>query len=398
MSGNNNDSDRHKGVEYTRRDFLTRSAAVAGAGLAAGSVAAMPSVVRDQTQSVRDYFGYVSFQRDNRISIFTMDPGTGKLTWQQQVAVPGGPGPMAIDPGKNFLYVGSRDSQKLSSYRIDHNTGGLSLLGTVPLQGEPVQMSTDRTGRFLLSAYLYQSTAAVHAVAGDGIITFPPIEWRYTAYGAHGIHIDRSNRFVFVPHLARSGGPNAIAQFTFDQNTGRLTPNTPSFLSLQEYLGPRHLCFHPTLDVVYSSDEQGSSATAYRLDPSAGTLTNFQTISTVPSDYEAASNTTCSQIQISPSGKFLFVPTRGHDSVASFAIDASSGGLTATGRMPTEPGPRAFSLDPEGRFLVVAGGGRTNFGRLVSYQVNQDSGELIPVETYEGGNGPTWVLITQLAG
>ena len=259
-------------------------------------------------------------------------------------------------------------------------------------------MSTDRTGRFLLSAYLYQSTAAVHAVNSDGIIAFPPVEWRYTAYGAHGIHIDRSNRFVFVPHLARSGGPNAIAQFTFDENTGRLTPNTPPFLSLLEYLGPRHLCFHPTLNVVYSSDEQGSSATAYRLDPSAGTLSNFQTISTVPSDYNSTSDTTCSQIQISPSGKFLFVPTRGHDSVASFTIDASSGRLTATGRVPTEPGPRAFSLDPEGRFLVVAGGGRRNYGRLVTYEVDEDDGELTPVETYEGGNGPTWVLITELAG
>lgn len=398
MRENSNESDSHNTVEYTRRDFLTSSAVVAGAGLAAASVAAMPSVVRGQTRSESDYFGYVTFQGDNRISIFTMNRGTGKLTWQQQVPVDGGPGPLAIDPGKNFLYVGNRDSQKLSSYRIDQSTGGLSLVGVVPLQGEPVQMSTDRTGRFLLSAYLYQSTAAVHAVNSDGIIAFPPVEWRFTAYGAHGIHIDRSNRFVFVPHLARSGGPNAIAQFTFDENTGRLTPNTPPFLSLLEYLGPRHLCFHPTLNVVYSSDEQGSSATAYRLDPSAGTLSNFQTISTVPSDYNSTSDTTCSQIQISPSGKFLFVPTRGHDSVASFTIDASSGRLTATGRVPTEPGPRAFSLDPEGRFLVVAGGGRRNYGRLVTYEVDEDDGELTPVETYEGGNGPTWVLITELAG
>ena len=50
----------------------------------------------------------------------------------------------------------------------------------------------------------------------------------------------------------------------------------------------------------------------------------------------------------------------------------------STGRVPTEPGPRAFSLDPEGRFLVVAGGGRSNYGRLATYQVNQDSGELPP--------------------
>ena len=57
--------------------------------------------------------------------------------------------------------------------------------------------------------------------------------------------------------------------------------------------------------------------------------------------------------------------------------------------------PRAFSLDPEGGFLFVAG---LDSGRLASYQVYQDSGELKPLETYEAGNKPMWVLITKLTG
>ncbi len=158
-------------------------------------------------------------------------------------------------------------------------------------------------------------------------------------------------------------------------------------------MGPRHFCFHPNRDIVYCSDEQGSSVTAYNLDPSAGTLTPFQTISTLPDGYSERNS--CSQIQITLSGKFLYVPNRGHNSVASFSINASTGRLTATGRVPTEPVPRAFSLDPEGRFLFVAG---LDSGRLASYQVNQDSGELTPLETYEAGKKPMWVLISQLTG
>ena len=203
---------------------------------------------------------YVSFQDDDSISIFTVDPATGTLDWQAEVAVDGGPAPLAIDPGKNFLYVGRRAKQEISSYRIDQSTGGLALIGTAPLQGEPVCLATDRTGRFVLSAYYYQSTAAVHAVNSSGVATFPPIEWRYTAGGAHAIQTDRSNRFAFVPHIANRG-PNAIFQFKFDENTGRLTPNVPDRYSPQEYLGPRHFCFHPNLDIVYFSDEQGSSVT-----------------------------------------------------------------------------------------------------------------------------------------
>ena len=338
------------------------------------------------------YHGYVSFQDDDRISIFTVEPATGKLDWQEDVSVDGGPAPLAIDPGKNFLYVGRRGSQEISSYRIDQSTGGLSLIGTAPLQGEPVYLATDRRGRFVLSAYYYQSTVAVHAVNSNGVATFPPIEWRYTAGGAHAIQTDPSNRFAFVPHIANRG-PNAIFQFKFDENTGHLTANDPPRHSPEEYLGPRAFVFHPTRDVVYFSDEQGSSVTAYNLDPSAGTLTPFQTISTLPAGYSEGN--TCSQIQITPSGKFLYAPNRGHNSVASFIIDSSTGRLTATGRVPTEPVPRAFSLDPEGRFLFVAG---LDSGRLASYRVHQDSGGLTPLETYEAGNRPMWVLMTTLTG
>jgi 6-phosphogluconolactonase len=335
---------------------------------------------------------YVSFQDDDRISIFTVDPASGQLDFQEAVAVEGGPAPLAISPANDVLHVGRRGSQQLSSFRINQRTGGLSLIGTLPLQGEPVYVATDRTGRFVLSAYYYQSTAAVHAVGSDGAATFPPVEWRYTSHGAHAIQTDRSNRFAFVPHIANRG-PNAIFQFRFDENTGHLTANDPPRHSPREYLGPRAFVFHPTLDTVYFSDEQGGSVTAYTLNPSAGTLTPFQTISTLPAGYSEPN--TCSQIHIAPSGKFLYAPNRGHNSVASFTVDASTGRLTATGRVPTEPVPRAFNLDPDGRFLVVGG---LESGRLASYRIDQESGQLTPLETYEGGNRPMWVLMTRLAG
>ena len=256
------------------------------------------------------------------------------------------------------------------------------------LQGEPVYVATDRSGRFVLSAYYYQSTAAVHAVGNDGAATFPPVEWRYTSHGAHAIQTDASNRFAFVPHIANRG-PNAIFQFRFDQTTGRLTANDPPRHSPQAYLGPRAFVFHPSLNAVYFSDEQGGSVTAYRMDTTRGTLTPFQTISTLPEGYNEPN--TCSQIHITPSGKFLYAPNRGHNSVASFGVDAATGRLTATGRVATEPVPRAFNVDPLGRFVYVAG---LDSGRIASYQIDQGSGELIPLETYEGGNRPMWVLLT----
>ena len=163
-----------------------------------------------------------------------------------------------------------------------------------------------------------------------------------------------------------------IFQFRFDENTGHLTPNSPLKLEQDENLGPRYYWFHPTQDIVYFSNEQGCSVTGYRLDTSTGALTAFQTITTLPDGY--AGRNTCSQIQMSSSGKFLYVPNRGHNSIAGFSVDASTGRLTAIGQVSTEAVPNAFSLDPEDKFIFAAGSAS---GRLASYRINGDTGSLL---------------------
>jgi 6-phosphogluconolactonase len=222
-----------------------------------------------------------------------------------------------------------------------------------------------------------------------------------TDVGAHAIQTDPSNRFAFVPHIARlndnvleppkdAPGPNVIYQFRFDAHAGSLTPNTPLQLEMEGNLGPRHFCFHPSQDVVYFSDEQGCSVTGYRLDTSTGTLSAFQTVSTLPDGY--TERNTCSQIQLTPAGNFLYVPNRGHNSIAGFAV-AADGRLTAVGRVATEAVPSAFSLDPEGKFVYAAGSAT---GRLASYRINGETGALTPLETYTVGRRPMWVLTTRL--
>lgn len=375
----------------TRREFLA-SSAVAGAGLASLLAPLVAGADAAQGPPARPYFGYVSVRRDNRISTFAMDPDSGKVTWRDQVKVDGGPDPMALDPRGRFLYVACRDRQQMSSFRIDPATGGLTLVGTIALEGEPIQIITDRTGRYVLSDFFYQRKVGVHAVDDRGQIATPAVEWRDTAIGPHGIEIDPTNRYVFVPHVARSGGPNGVAQLRFDERTGRLTPNTPAFLQLTQNEGPRHLVVHPTLPVAYSADEQGCSATAYRLDPSIGTLTRLQSISTVPADYKVKSEITCSEVLVHPNGRLLFVVTREHNSISSFAIDQATGRLSEAHRVATEPDVRPLCLDPAGRFMAAAGsGGRA--GRMATYGVDAATGRMTPLDIYDAGNGPMWILM-----
>ena len=333
---------------------------------------------------------YVSLQGDDKLARFLMDPTTGALTRQGEVAVAGGPAPLAVDPRRQFLYVGRRGACVLSSFRIEPRSGDLSAIGEVSLASDPCYMATDRTGKFLFSAYYQAGKVAVHPIGADGAAGGPPVEWLDTGRGAHCIQTDPSNRLAFVPHIAGKG-PNAIFLYRFDARTGRLVPNSPARVTPERADGPRHFCFHPSKDLLYFSNEQGCSVTAYALDQTTGLLTALQTVPTLPVGYDGQN--TCSQIQIAPSGKCLYAPNRGHNSIACFTVDAATGHLTPRGHMPTETVPRAFSLDPTGTFLFAAG---LESGRLASYRIDDGTGLLRPLEVYPVGARPMWVLIIRL--
>lgn len=331
---------------------------------------------------------YITLSGEDRIARYEVDEGTGELTHIGDVATAKRPAPLAVNSAGDRMYVGCRDEITLSSYAIGDG-GSLTHIGDAAVDNDPCYLATDRSGRFLLSAYYEGGLCAVHAIGDDGAATAPPVEWLATAKGAHSMQTDPSNRFAFVPHISGGTGPNAIYQFRFDAETGNITPNTPARVEMGGELGPRHFCFHPSKDILYFSDEQGCSVTGYNFDADNGTLSAFQTASTLPEGF--AERNSCSQIQIAPSGKFLYAPNRGHNSIACFRVDAESGALTAIGHAPSEAVPRAFSIDPSGRFLYAAG---LDTGRLAAYRIEGD-GTLTRIATYDVGEEPMWVLIIE---
>ena len=344
---------------------------------------------------------YVCLQDDDKIASFAIDE-TGRLTPQTEVALTGGPSVMASSPDRRTLYVGHRTRPAISSFRINQSTGSLTLLGTVSQEHAPTFLAPDRTGKYLLCAYYQGGGAAVHPLGEDGAVGETSLGWIATSVGAHAIATDPSNQFAFVPHIARlndnvleppkeNPGPNMILQFRFDAQTGRLTANSPFRFDPTERLGPRHYCFHPTLDFVYFSNEQGCSVTAYRLNNATGILSAVQTVTTLPDGYTARN--TCSQIHLTASGKFLYVANRGHNSIAGFAVDVGTGHLTPIGQMATEAVPSAFSLDPASSFLFAAG---TVSGQLASYRISAETGVLTPLATQAVGQRPAAVLTTRL--
>lgn len=119
----------------------------------------------------------------------------------------------------------------------------------------------------------------------------------------------------------------------------------------------------------------GNTVIQFEWDAKRGELKEAQTVSTLPADFHGAS--TCAEIAVHPSGKFLYASNRGHDSIAVFAIDAKSGRLTAVEHVPSGgKTPRNFDLDPAGRWMLV-----TNHENnvVMVFRIDQATGKLTPV-------------------
>ncbi len=334
------------------------------------------------------FFLYVSVSGESRIARFAINAQTGALTAKESVPASGSPGCLAVGPGARFLYAAIRSKGRVETFRIDPTTGNLKSEATAEAVDNPVYLSVDKTGTRLLTAYYGAGKAAVYAIDRSGHAGGEALQVVTTQKNPHSILADRSNRYVFVPNT----GSDLILQFRFNAETGGLTPSAEPQVATAAGAGPRHIWFHPSLDTVYVVNEKNSTVAAYRLNTNTGGLTAFQTLSTLPEDFSGGN--TCADIELTPSGRYLYASNRGHDSIAAYAVHEKTGELKRIGVFPTEATPRSFNIDPSGRFLYAAGQGS---GKLASYRINQETGALQPLAVYKIGKSPAWVQTLRVA-
>ncbi len=323
----------------------------------------------------------VSLNQDRQLAVYQLNEDTATLSLLAKTATRGRPASMGLAPDGRHVYVSMRDSGAVAAFRLESDAS-LTALGEGHVGADPAYINVHPNGKYVVSAYYAAGKVAVHGILEEGSITPEPVQVIETDERAHAAVWAPDARHVFIPHTR----PNAIFQFAFDPQSGLLSPNEPAKLEREAGSGPRHLWFHPQASVAYGSDEQGLSITSYHYDPQRGTLTKALTVSSVPNEFNERGST--SDIEVHPSGKFVYIANRGHNSIASFAIDAADPTkLTLAGHAATEAVPRSFNISPDGRFLVAAG---QRSGKVAVFRIGDD-GALGRTSTLEAGNAPWWV-------
>lgn len=333
----------------------------------------------------REPLVHISLAKENRIVTYRLNGEDGTLKQIGSTAVNGGPGALTCHPTLPILFASIRSAGKLASFQIDESTGKLTAINEIAAGADPAYLSVDKSGKLLMSVYYRAGKVLVHSIEDNGKIG-TELQSIATDERAHAIVSDRSGQYWFVPHTR----PNAIFQFVLGDKSRRLMANQKPKLLRKANTGPRHLWFHPNIDFAYSSDEQGCSVSSYALDPVHGTLSLQQTLPTLPETEVHSKTTSTSDIEVHPSGDFVYVANRGHDSIARYSVNSDDGMLRWLGNTSTEPTTRSFNIDPSGHILIAAGQAS---GKLAVFQINPANGDLKRLHTLQVGKAPWWVII-----
>ena len=346
------------------------------------------------TSGMLVYFGtYTTGAKSKGVYVSRLDPASGTLTPPQLAAETSSPSFLAVHPTGNFLYTvnevntfGGKPTGSVSAFAIDRKSGLLKQLNQQSSEGAgPAHLIVDKDGLNVLVANYGGGSVAVLPLGKDGKLKSASALVQHTGSSvnpqrqkephAHSINLDPANRFAYVADL----GLDKVLAYRFDARNGLLTLNNPPSASVQPGAGPRHLAIHPSGRFAYVINELNCTITAFNNDSAKGELKELQTISTLPAKQAMQSGYSGAEVQVHPSGKFLYASNRGHDSIAVFAIDQNTGRLTYVENEPTQGStPRGFGIDPDGGYLLA---GNQRSDSVVVFRIDPQSGKLAPTGT-----------------
>lgn len=334
------------------------------------------------------YIGTYTGAKSQGIYVARFDPATGRLSPPELAAKVASPSFLALHPNRRFLYAVSETSSfggqpggALSAFAIAADTGKLTLLNQQGSGGSgPCHLALDHAGQCLLTANYGSGSVALLRVQTNGYLT--PASSVVQHHGssvnpqrqegphAHFIMTDPADRFALTCDL----GLDKVLVYRLDAAQSTLVPNDPPSAPVKPGAGPRHLAFHPNGRLLFVISEMASSLTAFAYDPQRGALQELQTVSTLPESF--AGQSSCAEVQVHPSGKFVYGSNRGHDSIAVFSV-APDGGRLALVQHQSALGktPRHFALVPGGNWLLAENMESDN---VVVFRVDARTGRLTP--------------------
>jgi len=323
--------------------------------------------------------GFVDGQADG---IYTINQNTvsGELTMGTTVAKLMNPSFVKVSKDAKYLFSISElvkseaESGFIYSYKINKDNS-LTQISKLSTHGfAPCHIEIDKSGKYVFISNYLGGVVMMYEVAENGNLKEKQqIDLANPEQShAHSVNISEDNKHAYIADL----GNDKIWIYDLDAENGSLTPNTQKFAEVADGAGPRHFSFAKDGKFGYAVNELNSSISTFQVLENGG-LQLLQNISTLPAGF--INKNSGAEIQVHPSGKFLYSSNRGANNISAFKIDENTGELSLISFTSTEgKTPRNFSISPDGQFLYAA---NQDTGNISSFKIDLESGELTLIGT-----------------
>ena len=273
--------------------------------------------------------------------------------------------------GNGLVYlVDEQDEGALTVLRADKQ--GWRQVARVPTQGKaPCYVALNRDGTRLAAANYGSGSVALYALDSHGLPLGAgavyqsrgegPVEDRQEGPHAHCVRFSRGGEGLYLVDL----GADRVECLTLGK--GALFVEAETAWRAPPGSGPRHLLLASSRALVLS--ELASTLTL--LDMRDGKLHPYQALSTLPADFGGES--LGGHLALNARGDRVYVSNRGHDSIAVFALDPSSGSgdrLRLLQHIASGGAhPRHFALLEERGLLIAA---HEKDGRIAVFEIRPD--------------------------
>ena len=297
------------------------------------------------------------------IYLADFDDSTGKLTVPSLAIEYKNPGFLALHPTKKIIYACGQPNKEfadktdsVAAFSVDEKNA-LTFLGETSSGGQGAcHVAVDGTGRTAAVANYGDGSYATVKLDSEG----KPVEIasliqskgsgpnpsRQEGPHAHGVYFNLANDRFYMPDL----GIDQVIVHPFDAATSKLGEPLPPIKSAPG-AGPRHIAFSPDEKNIYVLNELDNTVLTINSDGTS--LVAGDVVPTLPADYKEGNST--AEIEVHPSGKFVYVSNRGLNTIAAFSRNTSTGKLeflqqaNCGGKIP-----RHFKIAPSGRWLLCA--------------------------------------------
>ncbi|MGW4219523.1 lactonase family protein [Streptomyces bacillaris] len=307
------------------------------------------------------------------IGTATYDTATGAMTPGAVITGVENPSYLALHPSGSTVYaVAEQDAGAVTAVALAPD-GTYDVLGTRPTGGSgPTHLSVHPSGDWLLSANYTSGSVAVHPIAADGSLgertdlvthSSPPPGPGQSGPHAHQVVTSPDGGHVLAVDL----GTDTVYTYRLDTSAGTLTE--VSRAALAPGSGPRHLTFHPGGRSAYLACELDNTTVVCAYDPGNGTLTPGPGRST-------GSETGCpAQLVVTGDGSYAYLANRGPDSLTRYAVEDGGAALRLLDTVPVGGDwPRQLALSPDSSLLFAA---NQRSATVTAFRVGDD-GSLAP--------------------